>query len=128
MKFFCKKCGTKFDEDYESLFDLLKCPKCKYKNLVLNFIVQGVHPPEVGLGISYMEFEDVLEEGNEKYLKQFFEEEFNLHYSRSGHEFTLIDESGKTAKLEEIYEKTQKDGKLQRLIYNIYYVLLQFGK
>ena len=82
MKFYCKKCETKFDAKYGNLFDNLKCPSCKHKDIVLNFIVQGVHPPETGLGISYLEFEDVLEEGNKSYLKQFFDEEFSLEFSR----------------------------------------------
>ncbi|MHA1200744.1 MAG: hypothetical protein ACTSQF_15600 [Candidatus Heimdallarchaeaceae archaeon] len=125
MKFFCKKCDSKFDEDYGDLFEDMKCPSCKHKDIVLNFIVQGVHPPETGLGISYLEFEDVLEEGKMDYLKQFFEDEFKLLYSRSGTEFSLIDKSGNEANLEEIYSKTQNDGKLQRIIYNIFYVLLQ---
>ena len=125
MKFCCKKCETKFDDDYETLFDIIKCPNCKHKDLVLNFIVQGVHPPEEGLGISYLEFEDVLEEGKISYLQQFFEEEFNLQYSRADGDFSLQDNSGKSVDIEEIYKKTQQDGKLQRLIYNIFYVLLQ---
>ncbi|MCE7742163.1 MAG: hypothetical protein GOP50_06860 [Candidatus Heimdallarchaeota archaeon] len=125
MKFYCKKCNSQFDEDYKDLFENLKCPNCKHRDIVLNFIVQGVHPPETGLGISYFEFEDVLEEGKNHYLEQFFEDEFKLQYSRSGTEFSLIDKSGKGVNLEEIYHKTQNDGKLQRIIYNIYYVLLQ---
>ena len=124
MKFFCKKCKIEFDEDYSTLFDIVRCPICKKKDIVLNLIQQGIHPPEVGLGISFMEFEDVLEEGKESYLQQFFNEEFNLQFSREGEEFFLKDNSGKRVDLEEIYEKTQKDGKLQRIIYNIYYVLL----
>lgn len=124
MKFICKKCESKFDSDYENLFEQLKCPKCKKKDIVLNFIVQGVHPPEAGLGISYWEFEDVLEEGKISYLKEFFEEEFNLNYSRNGDEFILVEKSGQKVDLKIIFEKTQNDGKLQRMIYNIYYVLL----
>ena len=92
---------------------------------MLNLIKQGIHPPEAGLGISFLEFEDVLEEGKEIYLKQFFDEEFNLKFSRKGEEYLLEDKSGKMADLKEVYEKTQEDGKLQRMIYNIYYVLLQ---
>lgn len=125
MKFYCKRCDIKFDDNYGNLFDNLKCPNCKHKDIVLNFIVQGVHPPESGLGISYFEFEDVLEEGNISYLKQFFEEEFNLTFSRTGYEYSLKNNQGKNADLEKIHSKTQKDGKLQRLIYNIYYLLLQ---
>jgi hypothetical protein len=125
MKFYCKECNQKFDGDYSNLFENLKCPNCKHKDIVLNFIVQGVHPPEKGLGIAYLEFEDVLEEGKISYLKQFFKEEFNLNFSRTGYEYSLKNNSGRDADLEEIYNKTQKDGKLQRLIYNIYYVLLQ---
>lgn len=124
MKFICKKCENKFDSDYENLFDHLKCPKCKKKDIVLNFIVQGVHPPEAGLGISYWEFEDVLEEGKISYLREFFDEEFNLHYSRNGDEFILAEKSGQKVELKIVFEKTQNDGKLQRMIYNIYYVLL----
>ncbi len=125
MKFYCKRCDTKFDGEYETLFEHLKCPKCKYKDIVLNFIIQGVHPPEEGLGLSYLEFEDVLEEGKISYLKQFFEDEFNLIYTRKDGEYSLKDSAGKDADLEKIYKKTQQDGKLQRLIYNIFYVLLQ---
>ncbi len=125
MKFLCKKCDSKFDEEYNDLFEHIKCPNCNHKDIVLNFIVQGVHPPEVGLGISYWEFEDVLEEGKINYLKQFFDEEFNLQYSRTGDDFSLSRKSGHKVDIKEIYEITQKDGKLQRIIYNIYYVLLQ---
>ena len=125
MKFFCKKCKTEFDEEYNTLFDIVRCPICKKKDLVLNLIQQGIHPPEEGLGISFLEFEDVLEEGKESYLKQFFDEEFNLNFSRKGEEFFLVDQSGNKVDLKEVYEKTQNDGKLQRIIYNIYYVLLQ---
>ena len=125
MKFLCKKYNTEFDEEYSTLFDIVRCPVCKKKDLVLNLIKQGIHPPEAGLGISFMEFEDVLEEGKESYLKQFFDEEFNLRFTRKGEKFLLEDNSSKKVDLKEIYEKTQKDGKLQRIIYNIYYVLLQ---
>ncbi|MHA1217790.1 MAG: hypothetical protein ACTSSN_08890 [Candidatus Heimdallarchaeaceae archaeon] len=124
MKFICKKCENKFDGDYKDLFEQLKCPKCKKGDIVLNFIIQGVHPPEAGLGISYLEFEDILEEGKVSYLREFFEEEFNLHYSRNGDEFILAEKSGQKVDLKTIFEKTQNDGKLQRIIYNIYYVLL----
>ena len=127
MKFFCKKCDSKFDEDYNNLFEHIKCPNCKKNDIVLNFIVQGVHPPEAGLGISYLEFEDALEEGKIKYLEQFFDEEFDLKYTRSKDEFSLSDTAGEAANLEQIYQKTQKDGKLQRIIYNIFYLLLQEG-
>jgi len=125
MKFYCKKCNTKFDEDYEDLFEHLKCPSCKNKETVLNFIVQDVLPPEKGFGISFFEFEDLLEEGKITYLKDFFREEFDLQFSRTGYEFSLLDKMGKEADIKEIHNRTQKDGKLQRVIYNIYYVLLQ---
>ncbi len=125
MKFYCKKCQNKFDEDYNSLFEHVKCPSCKKTDLVLNFIVQGVHPPEDGFGLTFVQFEDVLEGGNKKYLKDFFEEEFNLRFSRKDEEFTLLDEQDREVDLTEILEKTQKDGKLQRIIYNIYYVYQQ---
>ena len=125
MKFFCKSCENRFDQDYEDLFENLKCPNCNKKDVVLNFIVQGVHPPEAGFGISFWEFEDVLEEGKISYLKELFNDEFNLQYSRTAEEFSLVEKSGKEVDLKEVYKKTQKDGKLQRMIYNIYYVLLQ---
>ena len=101
------------------------CPSCKKKDVVLHFIVQGVLQPEAGFGISYWEFEDVLEEGKISFIKEFFENEFDIQYSRTGDEFSLVEKSGKTLNLKEIYAKTQKDGKLQRMIYNVYYVLLQ---
>ena len=125
MKFTCKKCKRDFDEDYKNLFDILKCPNCKNKEVVLNTIKQGAHPPEAGFGISYWEFEDVLEEGKVSYLKEFFEVEFDFHYSRISEEFVLTEKSGNKVDFKEIYKKTQNDGKLQRMIYNIYYVLLQ---
>ncbi len=125
MKFYCKKCQNKFDGDYETLFDILKCPTCSHEDVVLKFLEQGVHPPEMGFGISFTEFEDALEEGKVDYLKKFFEEEFNLQYSRTEEEYLVTDEKGKEIKLKKIYEKTQKDGKLQRIIYNIHYILLQ---
>jgi len=125
MKFLCKKCKIEFDEEYNTLFDIIRCPICKKKDLVLNLIQQGIHPPEEGFGISFMEFEDVLEEGKESYLKQFFKEEFNLQFTRKGEEFAIENKSRKKVDLRKIYEKTQNDGKLQRIIYNIYYVLLQ---
>lgn len=125
MKFYCKKCNTKFDIDYEDLFERLKCPNCKNKEIVLNFIVQGVHPPEKGYGISFFEFEDLLEEAKISYLKAFFKEEFDLQYLRTGYEFSVLDNLGKEANLKLIHKRTQEDGKLQRMIYNIYYILLQ---
>ena len=125
MKFDCKKCKNKFDGDYESLFDILQCPECKHEDVVLKFIVQGVHPPEEGFGLSYSEFEDTLEEGKEIYLKKFFEEEFNLLYSRSEEDFSITDKSGMEIDIRKLHRETQKDGKLQRIIYNIHYVLLQ---
>ncbi|MHA1258403.1 MAG: hypothetical protein ACTSSG_04900 [Candidatus Heimdallarchaeaceae archaeon] len=126
MKFSCKKCGTEFNSEYKDLFDFVKCPNCKTEETVLYVIKQGILPPEAGFGISYFEFEDVLEEGEVSYLIDFFKGEFNLHYTRTGDEFILTDKSGKEVNnLKEIYEKTQKDGKLQRMIYNIYYLLLQ---
>jgi len=125
MKFYCKKCQNKFDGNYETLFDILQCPTCSHEDVVLKFIVQGVHPPEMGFGISFSEFEDVLEEGKVGYLKVFFEEEFNLQYTRTGDKYSVTDEKGKETDLKKIYEKTQKDGKLQRIIYNIHYVLLK---
>ena len=47
---------------------------------------------------------------------------FSKHIQQS--EFYLKDKSGEKINLKEVYEKTQNDGKLQRIIYNIYYVLL----
>ena len=125
MKFTCRKCRKDFDTDYKDLFELLKCPHCKNKEIALNSIKQGVHPPEEGLGISYWEFEDVLEEGKISYLKAFFDAEFNFHYSRTSDDFILTEKSGNKVDLKEIYRSTQNDGKLQRMIYNIYYLLLQ---
>ena len=125
MSFICKNCKTNFDKNYENLFEEIKCPNCGNKDIVLNVIKQGVLQPEAGFGISYWEFEDVLEEGKISYLKKFFEEEFNFHYSRIEDEFTLTEKSGLKVDLKEIYETTQNDGKLQRMIYNIYYLLLQ---
>jgi len=125
MKFYCKKCRNKFDEEYETLFDILQCQKCKHEDIVLKFIIQGVHPPEEGFGLSFSEFEDTLENGKITYLKVFFEDEFNLLYSRKGEEYSVTDKSGTEIDLKKLYEETQKDGKLQRIIYNIHYVLLQ---
>ncbi|MHA1201844.1 MAG: hypothetical protein ACTSQ4_04915 [Candidatus Heimdallarchaeaceae archaeon] len=79
MKFYCKKCQYKFDEDYESLFDHLKCPNCKWADNVLYFIVQGVHPPEDGLSITFHDFEEILERDKVKDLKEFFRK--NLIFS-----------------------------------------------
>lgn len=123
MKFYCKRCQSKFDGKYNSLFERLTCPNCKKDEIVLNFIVHGVHPPEDGLEKSYVEFEDVLENYKEKDLKEFFNEEFKLQFSRNGDEFTLLDVNNKKVDLKEVYEKTQKDGKLQRMLYNLYYVM-----
>ncbi|MHA1954208.1 MAG: hypothetical protein ACW96U_09720 [Candidatus Heimdallarchaeaceae archaeon] len=125
MKFHCNKCKNRFDGGYETLFDVLQCPNCNHEDVVLKFIVQGVHPPETGFGLSYAEFDDVLEEGKVSYLKAFFEEEFNLQYSRTEEEYTVTDKAGTEIDLKKLYEETQKDGKLQRIIYNIHYVLLQ---
>ena len=125
MKFQCKKCQNKFDGDYETLFDILKCSTCNHEDVVLKFIKQGVHPPEMGFGLSYDEFEDALEEGKVDYLKMFFEEEFDLQYTRTEEEYSVTDKTGKEVNLKKIYEKTQKDGKLPRIINNRHYVLLQ---
>jgi hypothetical protein len=119
------KCKNRFDGDYESLFDILQCPQCNHEDIILKFIVQGVHPPEIGFGLSYSEFEDTLEEGKIDYLKKFFEEEFNLLYSRTENEFAITDKIGTEIDLKKLYKETQKDGKLQRIIYNIHYVLMQ---
>ncbi|MBY9002230.1 MAG: hypothetical protein KGD64_15020 [Candidatus Heimdallarchaeota archaeon] len=127
MKFYCKKCQNKFDEKYNDLFDHLKCPNCSNKEIVLNFLLQGILPPQDGFGLAFWEFEDVLETGNESYLKDFFEEEFNLRFSRIDEEFSLLDEKNKETDLKEVFKRTQKDGKLQRKLYNIYYVLLHHG-
>ncbi len=125
MKFTCKNCKKDFDEDYKDLFKLVKCPHCKEEEIVLNSIKQGILPPEAGFGISYWEFEDILEEGKVSFLKKFFEGEFDFHYSRTEDEFNLTEKSGNKVDLKSIYKKTQEDGKLQRMIYNIYYILLQ---
>ena len=125
MKFDCKKCKNKFDGDYESLFDILQCPECKHEDIVLKFIVQGVHPPEEGFGLSFSEFEDTMENGKVIYLETFFKDEFNLVYSRKGEEFSITDKSGTEIDIKKLHKETQKDGKLQRIIYNIHYVLLQ---
>lgn len=125
MKFYCKSCEAKFGGEYNNLFEHLTCPKCKKEDIVLKFIVQGIHPPEEGLGLSFWEFEDVLENGKEDYLKEFFKDEFGIKYDRSGEIYTLNDETGKEVEIKEIYDKTQKDGKLQRIIYNIHYVMMQ---
>ena len=124
MNFYCKKCQKEFEEEYSSLFDHVKCPHCKHKDLVLVSIKQGVHPPEDGFGLSYWEFEDVLEKGKESYVKEFFSDELNLIFTRKGEEFSLTDSKNNPVDLEDIHIKIQKDGKLQRMIYNIYYVLL----
>ncbi|NPD88619.1 MAG: hypothetical protein HGN29_07835 [Asgard group archaeon] len=125
MKFYCKKCQNRFDEDYETLFDIIQCPACNHEDIVLKLIKQGVHPPEKGFGLSYDEFEDALENGKIDYLEVFFEEEFDLKYTRTEEEYSVIGKTGNEIKIKEIYEKTQKDGKLQRIIYNIHYILLQ---
>ncbi len=59
------------------------------------------------------------------YLKDFFEDEFDLRFSRTGYDYILQNYTGKEVNVKEIYKRTQEDGKLQRIIYNIYYVLLQ---
>ena len=125
MKFYCKNCQSKFDDRYDDLFEKRKCPFCKNEETVLNLLAQGVHPPEEGFGISFFEFEDLLEEGKMEYLEDFFEQEFHLQFSRTGHEFSLQNNKGEEVDVRKIHKRTQEDGKLQRIIYNIYYILLQ---
>lgn len=125
MKFHCKKCQKEFDENYDDLFETITCPSCKKQAIVLNFIKQGILPPQEGFGLSFWEFEDVLETGKENYLKDFFKEEFNLQFLRKGYEYALLDGDINRVNPKEIFEETQKDGKLQRMFYNIHYVLLQ---
>ena len=124
MIFYCKKCQNEFDTNYEKLFDNIKCPNCNKIDIVLSFIKQGILPPQDGYGLALWEFEDVLENGKERYLIDFFEQEFNLKFVRKGEEIEITDAKKKKVNLEELFKKTQEDGKLQRMIYNIHYVML----
>ena len=125
MKFYCKNCEKEFEQQYEELRGELNCPNCNHKDIMMNFVQQGLDLPNTSSGISYLEFEDVLEEGNVNYLERFFKDEFNYDYSRQNYDVKLIDKTGTSVNLEKTYQKTQTNQRLQRIIYNIYYLLLQ---
>ncbi len=128
IKVKCNNCSHKFFLEFHDFHLTLRCPNCNLYGLITAFSTNFVSSPtwKSGYELSLERFMDLLRDGGESILKNFFKKYFDLSFTRRKNgDVSLKDSFNKFVSIEEIHELIQNNWLLQRWIYNIEFATLR---